>query len=344
MGGGQHDFPINEIPMLRMGPETKTGSAEASPRMVCNMNDMSKSPNGQSPSFIREGFITISALQAKEVLESCTYDRQRKIDALHVATLREIMQRGSWLEKSALDFGRMPDGRLWLANGHHRMTSQYESGRSIMWSIGIHDCATVDDLRSLYYRFDTNIRKRTTQNILQGVDFASTHGLTKTMARALYDAAPIIAAGMVAGNRQISGDQLVLRRLADERIEFAERFVREARLYEKCIEQAPKEVKRKLLLAGVTAVAMVTLYHVPDLAEEFWSGIAMNDGLKRGDARSTFLRDLTVRNGKVGTVQQMLVSSAKAWNAYHDGRLLKIIKVNSGQTTTIAGTPYKVEA
>ncbi|WP_314188781.1 hypothetical protein [Paracoccus yeei] len=95
---------------------------------------------------IREGFQTLTPSDAAAILENCSYDRQRKIDTMHSETLREMMQRGAWLEKSQIDFGRMPDGKIWLVNGHHRLTAQARSGRSLLWAIAVHDCKTVDDL------------------------------------------------------------------------------------------------------------------------------------------------------------------------------------------------------
>lgn len=293
---------------------------------------------------IREGFQTLTPSDAAAVLENCSYDRQRKIDTMHSETLREMMQRGAWLEKSQLDFGRMPDGKIWLVNGHHRLTAQSRSGRSLLWAIAVHDCKTVDELRTLYYRYDTNVRKRTSENILQGVDFAGQHGLSKQMARALFDAAPIIESGMSVGTRSPSLETALVRRLTDQRMATAERFVAEASIYQACVDPAPVSIKRKLLLPTITAVALVTIRHEPEIAAEFWSGVAENDGLRRGDARATFIQDLTARNGKSGSAQQFLVVAAKAWNAYHSGRLLKIIKVNAGHTTKISGTPYEVTA
>lgn len=298
---------------------------------------------GRSPD-IREGFQSLSPSDAAAILEHCSYDRQRRIDAMHSETLREMMQRGAWLEKSQIDFGRMPDGKLWLVNGHHRLTAQARSGRTLLWAIAVHDCKSVDDLRTLYYRYDTNVRKRTSENILQGVDFAGQHGLTKQVARSLFDAAPIIASGMSVGTRNPSLETALARRLTDQRMATAERFVAEASIYQACVDPAPASIKRKLLLPTITAVALVTIRHEPEIAAEFWSGVAENDGLRRGDARATLIQDLTARNGKSGSAHQFLVVAAKAWNAYHSGRLLKIIKVNAGHTTKISGTPYEVTA
>lgn len=336
---------LNQIPSFGGFINKIWGRTEARPHEVVQMQTTIPLHlgQGQLPNRIREGFQSLTPSDAAEVLEHCSYDRQRKIDAMHAATLREMMQRGAWLEKSQLDFGRMPDGKLWLVNGHHRLTAQAASGRTLVWSIAIHNCVTMDDLRSLYYRYDTNVRKRSSENILQGVDFAGQHGLTKQMARTLFDAAPIIASGMSAGNRQtLTG--AIARRLTDERMALSEQFVSEASIYQKCIEAAPANLKRKLLLPTVGAVAFVTLSYVPDVAAEFWSGLSQNDGLRRGDARATLIQDLTTRSGNSGSQQQYLVAATKAWNAYHDGRLLKIIKVNTGQATRIAGTPYEVAA
>lgn len=295
--------------------------------------------------FIREGFVTFTPAQANAVLRECTYDRQRKIDKMHVATLRELMQRGSWTPKDKLDFAVMMDGRLILVNGYHRMTAQAESGQNIEWTIATHLCRDLADVRGLYFKFDTNVHIRSENNILQGVGFGEQHGILTKTAKSLYRAAPIIASGMVVGSVSARGgsiDDLRVQRIVDARLEFAEQFVAEAKAIEKLMKPADKRVAKKMMSSGFFATALVTMKHQPDQAYEFWGGLFLNDRLRRGDPRSTLHADMLTRDYKHGLMQQTVVVPTKAWNAFFENRDLKIIKVQQGQKFRLLGTPYTV--
>lgn len=302
-------------------------------------------PLGQPQlSFVREGFVTFTPAQANAILRDCTYDRQRKIDKLHVATLRELMQRGSWMPKDKLDFALL-NGRLILVNGYHRMTAQAEIGRDIEWTVAIHNCRDIAAVRGLYFGFDTNVRKRSENNILQGVGFAEQHGILVKTAKSLYRAAPIIAAGMVVGSVSVRGGStadLKVQRIVDARLEFAEQFAAEAKIIEKLMKPADKRVSQKMTSGGFFATALVTMKHQPERAHEFWGGLFLNDRLRRGDPRSTLHADMLTRDYKQGLMQQTVVVPTKAWNAFFDGRDLKIIKVQQGQQFRLMGTPYTV--
>lgn len=294
--------------------------------------------------FIREGFVTLNPAQANAVLRECPYDRQRNIDKLHVAVLAELMRRGLWEPKDKLDFARL-GSRLILVNGYHRMSAQVAAGKNIQWTIVIHDCGDEASVRQLYYKFDTNVRKRTATNIVQGADIAQEYGLSKTMAQALFAAVPTIASGLVTGNR-FSATQtatLFAQRIADDRFDLVREYADSARAFEATIKPAPAKVRSKLLRSGVLALALVTVKEQMPVAEEFWGGLAMNDGLRRYDPRATLLNDLLDRNFGKGSMQQVISVPATAWNAFWERRDLKVInKVAHGRSFRLLGTPYTV--
>lgn len=337
----------NPIPVLRRGSETKQGPHRSATPESMHMKPIPIQSGGQDPlRFIKEGFVTFTPAQANEVLRQCAYDRQRKIDKLHVATLRELMQSGSWTPKDKLDFAVI-DGRLVLVNGYHRMTAQADSGQDIEWTIATHQCADLSDVRGLYFKFDTNVRKRSESNILQGVGFGEQHGILAKTAKALYRAAPIIASGMMVGSVSHRGGtaaDLRVQRIVNARLEFAEQFVAEAKAIEKLMKPADSRVAGKMMSGGFFAVALVTMKHQPERAHEFWGGLFLNDRLRRGDPRSTLHADMLTRDYKHGVMQQTVVVPTKAWNAFFESRDLKIIKVQQGQQFRLLGTPYTVRA
>lgn len=292
--------------------------------------------------FIREGFTKLTPSQASLILRECAYERQRNIDKAHVSTLREHMRLGLWADKDKLDFARLPNGTLVLVNGYHRMSAQAATTIDILWTVAIHSAQTIDDVHALYFKFDTNLRRRSDANIVQAVGFAERHGLTKTIAKAVYAAVPTIAAGMVIGNRPPgeANSAVFMRRITDLRLEQAERLAPMAARYQTWIEDALPGLRKKLLSVGVVSVALVTAHH--EQAEEFWRGLSENDGLRRGDPRNVLALDLMSRHLNQGSVQQSLYVTARAWNAFAKGEQLKIIKVYPGSRIKIIGTDYEV--
>jgi hypothetical protein len=298
--------------------------------------------------FLREGFLTLTASQAAEVIRNGSYDKQRSINNNHCLALSKLMQSGQWMPKDKLDFALF-EGRISLINGHHRMIAQSMSGAAIEWTVAIHKCNHLDEVRNLYACFDVNVRKRTAENILQGLDFQSEFGLSKTAASGLYKATSFIIGKFdVARMRGNVGDadERANARLVNYRIAVAREFGMSMRLLEELLEPAPAAVSAllKKQISGATAVALVTLRHQNEIATEFWGGIAKNDGLKRGDPRSAFLTDIQNRTFNRGISSQSYVAATRAWNAYFEKKELFLIRVTSDYKSPILGTPYSVTA
>jgi len=273
--------------------------------------------------FLREGFVVLSSQQMDMIKEGCRFDQQRAIDADHVRVLAELMRSHQWQPKDKMDFALLGD-QLILVNGYHRVNAQVSTGMAIEWTVVIHPCSTMDEVRSLYYKFDTNNRTRTQEQILNGIGWADRCGLSKQMGKALFGAIPFIAAGLTADRTK---RDLLTNRIVDRRLQVATDYLRAARLYEECIESAPAKVKAKLLNNGCASVALVTLRFQEAVAMKFWRGVAENDGLKRGDPRHTLVNDILTRNFNSGGAGQTIVAPATAWNAFFENRQLKIIKI-----------------
>lgn len=316
----------------------KGGSPEDARRSVDMLNVLEMPNHAQGlHAFVREGFTALSAVQANQVLMHAAYEGQRKIVSSHVAVLADIMKSGGWLPKNQIDFASL-DGKLILVNGYHRMNAQVKSGKSVLWTIVVHPCSTMNEVRALYYKFDTNTKTRGTAQILNGINFAEQTGLSRTTAKSLYDAIPVIAAGF---SKAIRDRDVLTTRVTDRRLAMAQEYVGAARLYEECLGRLPVKLGSKFRTAGVTAVALVTLRYQPSKAKEFWSGTAQNDGLHKGDPRLALHNDLISRSMNVGSQIQSVFAPAYAWNAWFDGREIKIIKVYARSRAPINGTPFE---
>jgi hypothetical protein len=273
------------------------------------------------------------------VLKWCRYERQRDETRAksHIASLSEQMQRGLWLQKTQIDFARV-GSRLILVNGHHRMHAQVMSAVDILWNVVIHECADDEEVAALYWKFDTTLRKRSAANVLDGIGFAASMGLSKLGARALWGAAPIISLGMRIYRYQSDAPML-----PDQRQEIASSYGHEARLAEAFLAEAPPAVRRKMFTPSRFAMMVYTLRHQPEKGADFWDGFCRDDGLAKGDPRKTLLQDMHSRSSNPGLQAQHMMAIARSWNAFFEGRSTTILRVTGG-AVPIAGTEGVVRA
>lgn len=320
-------------------PQKIGGAPQHAPKGYTHMTATNIRAVPQVP-LIREGVVTLNPAQAGWVVNNLRYENQRDESRakLHIADLREMMQRGLWRPKDQIDFARMPDGQVILINGHHRLRAQAESGKDIVWNVVIHDCADTAAVGALYYTFDTVVRKRSVNNILNGVNLAGDLDLAKQTTAALFRSVPIIIAGMRIGSGLVEAARLI-----DDRLNAARQYADAARVLQGAFAPAPFNIKKRLFGGGVFAVALVTAKADPDRAYWFWHGIAENDGLKKADPRATLLKWMTFNESRSGLLSAPMIASALAWNAYIEGRNLGHIRVSGTAGVRIACTDLRVQ-
>lgn len=284
--------------------------------------------------FLTEGVTSLSPLEMNRVLDNCGYENQRRVSEQHVAVLADLMRRGRWQPKSQIDFAIL-DGRYILINGYHRAYAQVRSGKSIVWNIALHHAKTEADLRSLYYAFDTNIRARGSRDILKAAEFGDATGVTGEMADALFRAVPYLASKFSMDPKQ---KNFLVTRQIDLRLQLAADYAKAANRFDAAVEGMPGSRRFKFRSGGVVAVAVATFRYQSETAWKFWSGVAHNDGLKRGDPRLALCNDLMTRKTAGGVIT--FAPSILAWNAFFNERSLQIIKVLDTFVPVIDGTPF----
>lgn len=287
--------------------------------------------------FLYEGFVKLSPLEMNRILNVCGYEHQRQVSERHVAVLADLMTRGKWQPKGQLDFAVL-DGAFILINGYHRAYAQVRSGKTIEWSVVLHQCKSPAELRSLYFAFDTNIRIRGSQEILRANEFSETHGLPKTMADSLYRAVPFIASRFATNPKD---KNFLVEKQIDRRLEIAAEYAKPAARYAAILDGISGARKRKFMSGAVTAVAAITFRYQSAQAWEFWSGVvnADSEGILRGDPRRALANDMLSRNGSPSPVLAY-APAMLAWNAFHADREMKIIKVMDSFVPAIDGTPF----
>lgn len=286
--------------------------------------------------FLTEGVTSLSPIEMNRVIQNCGYEHQRAVSERHVAVLADLMKRGRWQSKSQLDFAVL-DGRYILINGYHRAGAQIKSGKTITWSIALHHVKTEADLRSLYYAFDTNIRTRNSRDILKAAEFGAVTGVTGEMADALFRAVPYLASKFIIDAKH---KNFLVANQIDRRLELASEYAKAAQRFAAAIDGMPGGRRMKFRSGGVVAVAVATFRYQSETAWEFWSGVAHNDGLKRGDPRLALCNDFMSRKVSNASRYEVIAPAIVAWNAWFDERPLQLIKVLDGFIPVISGTPF----
>jgi hypothetical protein len=278
--------------------------------------------------------MVVTPALAQRVIEEVNYKGQRQLAASHVAFLADEMRRGTFRAGTQIAFGRL--GRdLHLVNGQHRMHALVQSGEDIEFQILIEDATDAEDLAALWCTFDRGGRNRSDAQVLAAHGISDRYGLSKTVARSIWQAQPLIANRFLRPSFQ---DDPTLRN-DDLRMEGCKPWWEIGATYERLIEKAPSVVWKKLASSQAVAVALVTLKYQPTKAAEFWRGIASDDGLRRNDPRKALLIDFGNREwGRKSS--DGCVSTSLAWNAFFTSRALSQIKIVNGAAVRIAGTPF----
>lgn len=316
--------------------KNRLGAEAPSPRNTHMLNKPELSDQQGVRDFVTEGTCSLSAIEMNQVLLNCAYEHQRGISERHVAVLADLMNRNRWQPKSQLDFAVL-DGRYILVNGYHRAYAQVRSGHKITWSIALHPVKSAGDLRALYYAFDTNIRPRSKLDILKAVEFTEMTGVAPGMAGALYAAVPYLASKFTVTTKDRN---FLVERQTDRRLAVAAGYSKAAARLSAAIEGMPGIRRLKFKNGAVVAVAVATFRYQSETAWAFWTGVAQNDGLKRGDPRLALCNDFMTRRAVGSRSIEAFAPSIIAWNAFFNERPLQLIKVLDTFQPIIDGTPF----
>ena len=285
---------------------------------------------------IREGRLVVGPDLAERVLKEADYAGQRKTYDHHVTLLADLMRRGKWTPGSQIAFAQVGDD-LFLVNGRHRMHAVMASQRDIEFQALVVPCADMAEVARLYYHFDVATRVRGTSDVLNAIGVAETFGLSRGMTKAVYSAVGLIGNGLIMPS--YLRDPVKVRSV-DHRLDAAKSWWQYAVQYEDITDAADHNLRKRLHRPGSVAVALVTLKYQNARATEFWSGVAGNDGLRRGDPRHALITDFMNRSVKTGSMAQTVIVPCSAWNAWFDGKTLGHIKVVGSPIPKLLGTPF----
>lgn len=285
---------------------------------------------------LEEGRFVISPNIASQILARFNYQNQRRVEKTHVAKLAVEMKNGVWTPGSQLAFGVMPDRVVHLVNGQHRLHAVIEAGATIEFQILLVPVKTEAELHSLYTRFDTVQRGRSDAMVMRATGIAENYGISKEASVHAFKAGICIASGfkVIHGAHRDPAFGT-----PDGKLDAIEQWWPVVKQYDGIIKSARGKIKRRFLNAQVMAVALVTLRYQPLRAEEFWSGVAKDDGLRKGDPRKAMLTVLEDYNFKDNTDAAMIYT-AHCWDAWFQRRSIQYVKNASGSVCAPLGTPF----
>jgi hypothetical protein len=288
-----------------------------------------------------DGVVKVAPGIARRILDELNFPEQRRVDSSRIYSHGDNIRRGDWMEGHPITLVLLPDGRIWLVDGQHRLHAIASQDQAIAVTVRIVPMESEKEARFFYAGFDQKNSVRTDRQILDAVDITGETGLRSATTTHLFRAAPLLLNGLepIAAAVARATDSDVF--LQANKLAIVREWSAEAKAFEKVLDRATiKGLRLKLCGSGVMAVALYTLRHQPKKAQDFWHGLAGNDGLRKGDPRATLLADLMFNRAlNVGSHRQKVQQPAAAWNAFCEGRDLKIIKCIDGAALTLWGTP-----
>lgn len=282
---------------------------------------------------LRSHVTRVTPIRAQEILETLNWFRQRDISESWVDTLTMAILKGE-LTFLTLAFGEMPNGTKHLVDGQHRLRALVRADRSLTATITTFRVMNDEELGKLYLTFD-RARSRGPEVGLKALGVFEHTDTPPHFVRRMGGSVAILKSGFSRSFRQ---DKSVIdRSLA------VQEWLPEIGSYHGVLEGAPSADRKLFYRSPVGAVALATFRHQPGGAEEFWTRTVSQEMLGADDPRRrlmNWLRDNTTSRVSSDILYARYV--AAAWNAFFEGRTLKIIKISDPSgSMNLLGTPYR---
>lgn len=296
----------------------------AKPRRAANANTKEAAALGVSSTTE-----VVTPDRAREMRDTCNFDRQRKISAANVSRLSDEMKAGQFTPGTQIYICRLPDMTMLIVNGNHTLEAVHDSGAPQVLTVTIKDVESIEEAGRIYAVFDVH-KARTwldslkavsspEDNITNASKLLSAVGVIET--RFGLDRAPQSRIGRISRLPvyQEAGDTLF-----------------------RAISGFGGDPGKFIRRAPVMAVALETARYQPSLAAEFWRSFAADEGLATGAPEKALLNYL--RNNKLATaggrgVTLQSRAAALAWNAAYRGDSVKCVRPEAMTGFYLLGTP-----
>jgi hypothetical protein len=276
--------------------------------------------------------LLVKPRQAAEWLAESIYEGQRKLRSSWIDELKGLMERGQFRQGSTIEFCEW-QGRRYLVDGQHRLAAIVATGLVQSVIVVVRRVGAFAEIGENYATYGRELG-RSPGDIIKALRLEAEFGLS-----AGDLAAFLLAVGWPTnGFRVPSGAAKhdLLRRVDQMR-----NWRATAQLYLELVAPAPRYLARMLRQVPLMSVGLATLLGPAPRAEEFWSGLARDDGLRRDDPRKAIVNHLH----NVGKARPLTLvrAVAAAWNHFADGKPLTTIRVPfQGMVgITLKGTAFR---
>lgn len=270
---------------------------------------------------------------AADWLNRFSYGKQRKVRSQQVDRLTDAMNRGIFLGCTDISFTQVAFGGDWKqTDGQHRLHAIVKSGKPQWLVVKWYDAEVENERANIYGGTDRGLPRSTRDNLIAH-ELYSDIGLTKTQVSYLQAGVRVLAGGFTrtASMYSIADDLLM---------EGMRRYKGEASQFFRAIAGGDSGLTSRLCSSPTLAVALLTFRYQPDLAEDFWSRIAANSGLRLGEPEHSAVRLLTKYTVKMLGVPKYSRSIGAAWNARVEGRSIVTLPSNPAKPIRLLGTSY----
>lgn len=279
--------------------------------------------------------MTIDADKAREMLAQYSYERQRKVNVMTVDYYARLMETGQFMGLSEIEVAWVPngDGRLHghLVNGQHRLLAVQKAAVPVRFVVKHVTCKDDEELALRYGSTDMG-RGRNIKDLIRAANLGGHFGLAEWQMGRVSNAVSSIYANFSTNRNKYT-------LLPERRLELVREYALVAELFFELIAGADAAMQRGLIRASTLSVALVTLdesrkIYGESLVEDFWEGIACDDGLRVGDPRKVAVRHLRETSQR-GDANGQTVSSvfsmryiANCFNAWVEKRELTRTRVD----------------
>lgn len=281
--------------------------------------------------------LSVDSDTAKLLLDDCPYVAQRPLNDDRVYLLADAMEQGTFMPNTQVSFARL-GGRFYLVNGQHRLNAVGLARVPQSFRIEVYECRTIDEVHSLYTRFDQPGGQRSLTQVSRSLNLHDDGpgGLRPPTAALLLRAAPLL---MIDLKRIAPSLRPRATRDLDRKKEVALKWKPQAIDYQACLDHGIGVRTARFRAGGVFAVALVTLRYQRERAMPFWSEACRNSGLMSGDPRHA-LHAHFLSSKRATSEYELAEAACNAWNAWFRNKPLTICRA-LGSPLRLAGTPYQ---
>lgn len=285
----------------------------------------------------------LTAAQARRLLETWEFHKQRNIRPSRVTTYRRQMEEGDWNYRTEMHIGVLPDGTCYLLNGYHRLTAliQVETpGYTLPVRFIYTLMRDVQDIADYYMVMDIG-GTRTSRDAIKAQGLAEEWAVSPDLLVAAGSASALILNNF-AGSRGNSWHASLARSMP-ARLRFIQQWEAEIRMAYELLKPAPAGIKKLFLRQAVIGVMLMNLRHTPEQAVEFWTPAITGENLQVG------MPALVLRNYLITTPTREAHEHiyaryvANCWNAFFKGESLtrsNVKTLNAVDLIVIEGTPF----